>query len=126
MKADKIILRETGYIAFMVLVFSVLLESVYLVIGGWDYTVLLGNLLGAATAVLNFFLLGLTVQKAVLDEPDDAKKRIKASQTLRLLMQVFFAIIGAAVPCFNIPAVLLPLLFPRIAIALQGLFVKEK
>ena len=75
MKTDKTVLRETAYIALGVLVLSLFMESVFLVVGRWDWTVLTGNLLGAAAAILNFFLMGRTVQKAVSDEADTAAKR---------------------------------------------------
>ena len=38
------------------------MQAAFLVSGFWDYTVLLGNLLSAAAAVLNFFLLGILHQ----------------------------------------------------------------
>ena len=66
-KIDSVVLRETGYIALWVLIFSVLMEAVFLVTGYFDYTVPLGNLLGAAATVLNFFLMGLTGDEAVAD-----------------------------------------------------------
>ena len=83
---------------------------------------MLGNLLGFTAAVLNFFLMGYTVQKAVLLEEKDAKKKVKLSQSLRTLMLVAFAAIGCVFKCFNPIAVLLPLLFPRIAILFRPLF----
>ena len=67
-KIDPAILDGTKYIATWVLVFSILMESVFLVINQWNYTVLLGNLLGASVAVLNFFLMGLSVQSALEKE----------------------------------------------------------
>ena len=57
-------LAETGYIAVWVVIFSTLMQAVFLIARGWNVTVLFGNLLGAAAAVLNFFLMGLTVQSA--------------------------------------------------------------
>ena len=40
MKTDKTVLRETAYIALGVLVLSLFMESVFLVVGRWDWTVL--------------------------------------------------------------------------------------
>ena len=82
MTIDKTVAKETRYIAVWVLAFSVLMQVVFVLIGDWDYTVLLGNLLGAATAVGNFLLMGLTVQKAVAEEPKDAARRIRMSQSV--------------------------------------------
>ena len=44
-KIDPTVLKETGYIAAWVLVFSALTQAIFLMIGKWDITVLLGNLL---------------------------------------------------------------------------------
>lgn len=62
MKIDSTVKRETRYIALMAIALSLLMELVFIVIGQWSYKVLLGNIIGAGVAVLNFFLMGLTVQ----------------------------------------------------------------
>ena len=120
------VLKETGYIATMVFIFSLLLQSVFLIIGKWDYTVLTGNLLGFVAAVGNFFLMGLSVQSSLGKEEKDAKNLMKLSQSLRLLLIFVIALIGYLVPVFSTIAVLIPLLFPRIAVALRPLFMKKK
>ena len=86
---------------------------------------LLGNLLGFSATVGNFFLMGLTVQNAVVKEEDEAKKLIKASQQLRLFGMLAVALIGYLVPVFNLYAVVIPYLFPRIAIALRPVIKKD-
>ena len=65
MKVDKTVAKETEYIAFFSVVLSVLMQAVFLIIGKWNYTVLLGNIWGIIIAVGNFFVMGLFVQKAV-------------------------------------------------------------
>ena len=125
-KIDPTVLKETVYIAAMVFIFSLALQSVFLIIGKWDYTVLTGNLLGFVAAVGNFFLMGLSVQASLGKEEKDAKNLMKVSQSLRLLFIFVIALIGYLVPVFNTIAVLIPLLFPRIAVALRPLFMKKK
>lgn len=125
-KIDPTVIKETGYIAAMVFIFSLLLQSVFLIIGKWDYTVLTGNLLGFAAAVGNFFLMGLSVQSSLGKEEKDAKNLMKISQSLRLLLVFVIALIGYLVPIFNTIAVLIPLLFPRIAVALRPAFMKKR
>ena len=83
MKIDKTVKKETLYIACFSFLLSLLMQSVFLIIGKWHYSVLLGNLWGYASAVANFLLLGLTVQKAVTKDEEEAKKLIKLSHTLR-------------------------------------------
>lgn len=121
-KIDPTVVRETLYIAAFTLIFSGIMEAVFLLLGYWNYSVVLGNLLGFIATVLNFFLMGFTVQKAVLLDEEDAKKRVKLSQSLRTLMLVGFAAVGCIFKCFNPIAVLVPLLFPRIAILFRPLF----
>lgn len=125
-KVDPTVMKETRYIALMVLILSALMQAVYLVIGQWNYTVLLGNLYGAVVAVGNFFLMGLTVQHCLTMEPDEAKKRMKLSQQGRMLMLLVFCVIGGALPFLDTIAVLIPQLFPRVGVTIRGLTMKDQ
>ncbi len=124
-KIDPTVLKETAYITVFTIIFSVLMQAVFLVLQKWDYTVLLGNLLGIVAVVSNFLLMGITVQNAVLKEEKDAKNLMKLSQTGRLFMMFVFALIGYLVPVFNAIAVVIPFLFPRIAIMFRPFFMKK-
>lgn len=121
-KIDKTVLKETKYIACWVLFLSMIAEAVFLIIGKWDYTVLFGNLLSGALVILNFFLMGITVQKAVNKEEKEAKTAMKVSQLYRNLMIIVVTVIGVALKCFNTWIVLIVLFFPRIAVAFRPLF----
>ena len=124
-KVDKTVLKETKYIAAFVLIFSALTQAVFLIIGKWDYTVLLGNVLSGIAAILNFFLMGITVQAAVGKEDKQAQSTMKMSQSLRTLMLFAAAALGVLLPCFNTVTTLIPLFFPRIAIAFKPLFLNR-
>lgn len=126
MKIDKTVIKETKYTAVFVVIFSCLMQAVYLCLGYWDYTILLGNLWGALLAVGNHFAMGLYVQKAVSQEPDDAKKTIKNSMSIRLAIMMLLMIIGMLIPVFNPIAVAIPLIFPSFAIYLRPLLDKIK
>lgn len=124
-KINQTVKNETKYVALWVLIFSAVLQSVFLIINKWDYTVLLGNLLSGSAAVLNFLLMGITVQKAVEKEEKDAKSFMRLSQTYRSIFLLVITIIGVVAPCFNIWAVIIPLFFVRIAVSLKPLFNKK-
>lgn len=125
-KVDKTVLKETKYIALWVVILSVLMEAVFLILNKWDYTVILGNLLGAVAAVGNFFLMGLTVQKAVQKEEEkDAKKLMRISQIYRNLLVLVILVVGIFVPVFNTWAVVIPVFFPRISLFFRPLFDKK-
>lgn len=125
-KIDPAVKSETGYIALITLLLSALLQAVFLLFRRWDLTVLTGNLLGAAAASLNFLFMGLTVQRSVGKGADKAAAAMKLSQTLRLLLLFGVAALGATLPVFNLWAVLIPLFFPRVAISLQPLLLRER
>ncbi len=122
-KIDDTVRRETVYIAVWVLILSAIMQAVFLVAGKWDLSVLIGNILAAICAVLNFLLMGITVQKAVEKEQKDAAQMMKFSQTSRIFMQFAFAAVG--VLFFNPIASLLPLFFPRIAITFRPFLGKK-
>lgn len=125
-KIDKTVRKETLYIFLFTLVMSVFMESVYLIIGKWDYTVLLGNLLGAFAATGNFLIMGITVQNALEKDEKDAKNLMKFSQSLRMFLLFAVALIGHLVPFFNLIAVVIPFIFPRIAVTLRALYIKKQ
>lgn len=126
MKIDAVVKKETGYIACVMLICSALMEAVFLVIGHFTWRVLLGNLFGYTFALLNFFLMAMTVQKAVTKSEDDAKTAMRASQLMRNLMLIAVLAVAFLVPCFNPYAAVITLLFPRIAIAIRPYLRREK
>lgn len=128
MKIDKTVIKETKYIALFVLILSVLMQSVFLIIGRWHYFVLLGNIWGAAVAIANFFVMGLFVQKAVTQDEKDAKQTIRASQSLRMVGVFILVVVGILIfkQTPTRVAILIPLIFPRIAIMLRPFINKNK
>ena len=125
MKIDKTVKKETLYVAAWVVVFSALMEAVFLIIGKWDASVLLGNLLSAVVSILNFLGLGITVQISVNKEEKEAKQTLSTSRTIRTFILFITAVLGAVLSCFNIWSTLITLLFPRVAIALRPAFMKK-
>lgn len=125
-KTDDTVIKETKYIAAWVIILSVIMEAIFLIVGLWDYKVLLGNIFGGAVAVINFLLMGITVQKAVMNDEKDAAASMKLSQALRNLMILIAAVLAITIPIFNGAAAIIPLFFPRIAIAFVPLRDRNK
>lgn len=128
--ADPVVKKETKFIAVWEVIFSAVMQAVFLVLGKWDYTVLLGNLLSAPIAVLNFLLMGLTVVKTLEKQKEDddgkeARQYAKVSQTMRSFMIIIVCVIGYALPCFNLISVIVPLLFPKMSAWIRMMFVKD-
>ena len=114
---DPAVKKETGYILVWVILLSVVMEAVFLVLGKWDLSVLLGNLGGAAAAAGSFFLLAVTVSRAVASgKPDQAAQRVRASAGVRLIGMGGICALMIGVFHTNVYATVIPLLFPRIAL----------
>ncbi len=122
--------KETIHVAAATAVLTVLMWIVFFVLHRmmpeqvpFDYRVILGGLGGCLVAVLNFFLMGLTVQQVVNTEDEDlAGKRMKASYSRRMMMQMLWVVIAIAAPCFYFVAGIVPLLFPSLGIKIMALF----
>lgn len=153
MKVQPAVRKETRKIAIGTAILSAVMLLVFAGIGQFSLRVVLGTLLGACAAVANFFLLGLSVQRAAAqmngvtmpplpdeDEEDAsdapppapvpevqaAKRQMQLSYTGRMLLMVAVGILALTVPCFHpIPAVL-ALLFPRLVIFAEGIFHKQE
>lgn len=88
----------------------------------FDYTVILGGLAGGLISVLNFFLMGLTVQKvAAAPDEDSARSKMRASYTQRMLMQLLWVVLAIVIPCFQFAAGIIPLFIPSLGIKLLGI-----
>lgn len=125
--------KETKKIAISTLLGVLLMWVVFFVLHmiipekvPFDYTVILGGIGGGLIAVLNFFLMGLTVQSVASTTDEElARKKMKASYSQRMMMQMIWGIVAVAAPCFNYVAGLLPLLFPSLGIKITGIFLKK-
>nr|WP_295266330.1 hypothetical protein [uncultured Blautia sp.] len=91
----------------------------------FDYTVFLGGIGGGVIAVLNFFLMGLAVQKAAsATDEGSARMKLKASYSQRFMMMILWVIIAIVAPCFQFVAGIAPLLFPGTGLKFVGIFHK--
>lgn len=145
MKIEPAVRKETQRVAAGTLILTALMIAVFLILRKFDHTVLLGALLGCATAVGNFFLMALTVQHLtngmpalprretpeegeqdgeeapeppLSDEARQAGRRMQLSFLLRMLLIGGVAALAVSLPVFHPVASLLPLLFPNLIIAL--------
>jgi len=124
--------KETKRIAGMMLVGVVLMWIGFAILHKllpdtipFDYTVILAGVIGGSIAVLNFFLMGLAVQKvAACEEESAARNKMKASYTQRMLMLMLWVALAIVLPCFQFAAGIIPLFIPGIGIKLTGIAKK--
>ena len=121
--------KETRNISIYCLIGFVLLVGIFAVLhfflyenAPFDYTVFLGAGVGCIVAILNFFLMCVTVQEVTKQEDDKEARRImKTSYTKRMGLQLFWMVVAIAAPCFQWAAGLVPLLFPTLGIKIKGI-----
>lgn len=91
----------------------------------FDYTTILAGIIGGGVAILNFFLMGISVQNiAATEDQDLAKKKMKTSYSQRMALQLIWVVIAIAAPCFYFMAGILPLLFPSLGIKFMAVIKK--
>ena len=133
MKLQKAVVDETSRIAIGSAIGTLIMLAVFAAIGRFDSTVVLGALLGYVTAVLNFFLLSVTVQQAAGDIQGDEEERVsrgkrlmRTSYSMRRLLQGVVIVVALLVPCFNWVATVIALVLPQLSIVARQLFSRHK
>ena len=126
MKPNKTVRKETGILLLGTLILCIVLCGGFALAKKFDYTVVTGAALGGLASVLNFFLMALTVQSAVDKEPDEAKKKIQLSYTVRMFALVVVLGVGVYLPYFHWLAVLASALFPRVTILFRSIALKKQ
>lgn len=98
--------------AVMVLIFAIT--------GYFSIEVIWGALLGNSFVSLSFLWLAISVSKNVEKDPDNARKRVSATYTYRLLAMAAMVIVAIKLPIFNWIAAVVPLFYQRIVITTVG------
>ena len=139
MKPDSAVRRETARVAAGVFALVAAMLAVYAVIGRFSAPALLGGVYTGALTVVNFFVMGLTVQgvtnraaekerteQELADLTIEMKTRMKLSYNLRMIALFALLVLGIAVFKFDPIATILPVLFPTLVIrALQIMEAKK-
>ena len=120
-KPQQSIVKETKRIAVGTVIMLVVMLAVYAVLGKFTVSVLLGGLLGSAYAIFNFFMLGMTLQKAAsMTDQQMAHMKVRSSYSTRMIGMLVLAVVAFALPFVEGIPCLIALLFPRATIfALQ-------
>ena len=139
MKPDRAVLRETARVAVGVFALVGVMLVVYAIIGRLSAKVALGGVYTGLLTVVNFFVMGLTVQgvtdraaekerteQELAELTIEMKNRMKLSYNLRMIALFGLMVLGIAALKFDPLATILPVLFPTIVIRiLQIMDVKN-
>ncbi len=121
---SKTLICETRNIALITLILGAVQLVVTLPVGYFGYAAALGTLLGCIVSVLNFFLMGLFLEKSVSKEKG-ASSLMGMGYILRLIIIAAAIIWAIKVSYLNYVCVVIPLIFPRIAIYIIN-FIRRK
>lgn len=116
-KPQQSIVKETKRIGVGTVIMLVVMLAVYAVLGEFTVGVLLGGLLGSAYAIFNFFMLGMTLQKAAsMTDQQMAHMKVRSSYSTRMIGMLILAVVAFALPFVEGIPCLIALLFPRATI----------
>ena len=116
-KPQQSIVKETKRIGVGTVIMLVAMLAVYAVLGKFTVGVLLGGLLGSAYAIFNFFMLGMTLQKAAsMTDQQMAHMKVRSSYSTRMIGMLILAVVAFALPFVEGIPCLIALLFPRATI----------
>lgn len=116
-KPQQSIVKETKRIGIGTVIMLVVMLAVYAVLGKFTVGVLLGGLLGSAYAIFNFFMLGMTLQKAAsMTDQQMTHMKVRSSYSTRMIGMLILAVVAFALPFVEGIPCLIALLFPRATI----------
>ncbi len=129
MKPDSAVRRETARVAAGVFALVAVMLAVYAVIGKFSVPALLGGVYTGLLTVVNFFIMGMTVQgitdraaekarteQEIAELTLEMKNRMKLSYNLRMIALFALMVVGISVFKFDPIATILPILFPTLVI----------
>lgn len=122
-------LRELMFFGLGQLVCLGLMYGVFALLDKLTHKVLLGGLLGAALAMLNYFLMAMGVwaaaDKAEKGDPAGGKRMMTLSMLGRYLLMILVLVAGAKSGVCDVIAMLVPLALTRVLIFV-GEFFRRK
>lgn len=129
MKPESAVRRETVRVAAGVFALVAAMLIAYAVAGKFSAPVLLGGVYTGLLTVVNFFIMGLTVQgvtnraaererteQELADLTLEMKNRMKLSYNIRMIALFALLVVGIAVFKFDPLATILPVVFPTVVI----------
>lgn len=128
MDSRKFVLKETAIVLLGEVLCSAVMVGIFALLGKFDRTVLLGAVVGAVLATLNFFFMAigatLAADKAENQNVKGGKAMIQSSYLIRLV--VLFAVLFAFAKSglCNVIALVVPLIFVRPVLTIAEFFRK--
>ena len=130
MDSRKFVLRQTLLIAIGQIVGVGVMLGVFALLGRLDYTVVLGGLIGALVALLNFFFMAvsltLAADRAVQQDAKGGKSLVKSSYAIRTIVMFVVLILCAKSGHCNVISLAVPLLLVQPTLLIAEFFRKKE
>ncbi len=121
MRLDPVVKKENLYMMAGCAVCTAVVQLAFVALGRYDSTVLFGGLWGFFITVLNFFIMSVLLQRAMATgDEQQAKMKLQASYTVRMLLLVALMVVGVVLPFMHWVPVLVSVFFPRVVITVRG------
>lgn len=129
MEARNYVLKQTAIVAAGQAVCVAAMVGIFALLGYFDYTVVLGGLMGAVVAVLNFLFMAigisLAADKAQEQNVKGGKSLVTGSYMLRIVLMFVVLFACAKSGHFHVIALVLPLVFVRPILTIAEFFQKK-
>lgn len=129
MEARNYVLKQTGMVALGQTACVAVMAGVFALLGYFDYTVVLGGLMGAVIATLNFLFMAigisLAADKAQEQDVKGGKSLVTGSYMLRIVLMFVVLFACAKSGHFHVVALVLPLIFVRPILTIAEFFQKK-
>ncbi len=123
---DRITLRAQLPVFIVQLLLCAAMVGVFAILGKLTQQVIFGALLGAATSLLNYFVMILSLLRAEKsDSPEKAQLKARGNYILRMLVLIVILVVALKFGPFDPLATLLPLILMRIALFVGSLMLKK-
>lgn len=129
MDSRKYVLKETAVIGLGQIICTGVMFGVFALLSRFDSSVLLGGIIGALVAVLNFFFMAvgtsLAADRAEAQNVNGGKALISISYLIRLAAMFLILFLCAKSGRCNVFALVLPLVFTRPILMVSEFFRKK-
>ena len=129
MESRNYVLKQTGVVALGQAACVAAMIGVFALLGYFDYTVVLGGLMGAVVATLNFLFMAIGVSlaadKAQEQNVKSGKSMVTGSYMIRIILMFVVLFACAKSGHFHVIALVLPLVFVRPVLTIAEFFQKK-
>ncbi|MEG1621289.1 MAG: ATP synthase subunit I [Oscillospiraceae bacterium] len=122
---NSVVKKETLSIAKGTIILVAVSIGISALIGKLDFPLLLGFLIGGTHAIINFYLIGRSIEKSFEKSPNNASGYMAGQYFIRYFITALVILLGIYVDFINYIGIIIPLIFPKLVLLYSKIFRKE-